>query len=136
MTDLLAVLIALTTGATMSVAISCVWVVLGIPARLQQRLRGASSCGLTWALCMGLLLTALNSALGLTLPLPAWCGSAGLLLGGVFVGMLASALGEILEVTPVLMRRLRLGDISAGVRFALLLGKGLGAVLAAMAFSA
>ena len=44
-------------------------------------------------------------------------------------------MGEILEVAPVLMRRFRLGDVSTGVRFVMMLGKGLGAVLAAMAFS-
>ena len=49
--------------------------------------------------------------------------------------MLASALGEILEVAPVLMRRFRLGNVSTGVRFVMMLGKGLGAVLASLAFS-
>lgn len=135
MTDLLAVLIGLVTGATMSVAVSCVWIVLLIPARVQDRLQGASPCSLTWAIFLGLMLTTLNNALGLSLPLPQWAGAAGLLLGGMFVGMLASALGEILEVAPVLMRRFRLGDVSTGVRFVMMLGKGLGAVLAAMAFS-
>ena len=119
----------------MSVAVSCVWVVLLIPARVQDRLQGASPCSLTWAICTGLMLTTLNNALGFTLPLPPWCGAAGLLLGGMFVGMLASALGEILEVAPVLMRRFRLGDVSTGMRFVMMLGKGLGAVLAALAFS-
>ncbi len=135
MNDLTAVLIGLLTGATMSVAVSCVWCVLLIPARVQDRLQGASPCVLTWAICLGLMLSTLNNALGFTLPLPAWCGSAGLLLGGMFVGMLASALGEILEVAPVLMRRFRLGNVSTGVRWVMMLGKGLGAVLAALAFS-
>ena len=135
MTDLLAILIGLLTGSAMSVAISCVWIVLLIPARVQDRLRAASPCILTWAVCSGLMLTALNNALGFTLPLPAWCGAAGLLLGGMFVGMLASALGEILEVAPVMMRRFRLGDVSTGVRFVMMLGKGLGAILAALAFT-
>ena len=136
MTDLLAILIGLTTGATMAVAVSCVWIVLLIPARVQDRWQAASPCALTWAICIGLMLTTLNNALGFSLPLPAWCGSAGLLLGGMFVGMLASALGEILEVAPVMMRRFRLGDVSTGVRFTMMLGKGLGAILAAMAFTA
>lgn len=135
MNDLLAILIGLMTGAAMSVAVSCVWIVLLIPARVQDRLQGASPCILTWAICTGLMLTTLNNALDFTLPLPWWCGSLGLLLGGMFVGMLASALGEILEVAPVLMRRFRLGDVSTGVRFVMMIGKGLGAVLAALAFS-
>lgn len=135
MTDLLAVLIGLLSGAAMSVAVSCVWIVLLIPARVQDRLQAASSQSLTWAIAGGLLLSALSNALGVTLSLPPMLGSAGLLLGGMFVGMLASALGEILEVAPVLMRRFRLGDVSAGMRFMLLLGKGLGAVLASLAFT-
>lgn len=132
---MIAVLIGLMSGAAMSVAVSCVWCVLLIPARIQDRLQGASPCLLTWAICAGLLFSTLNNALGFTLPLPRWCGSIGLLLGGMFVGMLASALGEILEVVPVLMRRFRLGDVSTGMRFTMLLGKGLGAVLASLAFT-
>lgn len=135
MNDLLAVLIGLLTGSAMSVAVSCVWIVLLIPARIQDRFQGASPCSLTWALCIGLMFTALSNALGFSLPFAAWCGAAGLLLGGMFVGMLASALGEILEVAPVIMRRFRLGDVSTGMRFVMMVGKGLGAILAAMAFS-
>lgn len=135
MNDLIAVLIGLMSGAAMSVAVSCVWCVLLIPARIQDRLQGASPCLLTWAICTGLMFSTLNNALGFTLPLPQWCGSAGLLLGGMFVGMLASALGEILEVVPVLMRRFRLGNVSTGMRFTMLLGKGLGAILASLAFT-
>ncbi len=135
MNDFLAVLIGLLTGSAMSVAVSCVWVVLLIPARVQDRLQGGSPRILTWAMAAGLMLSAANNALGFALPLPEWCGSFALLVGGMFVGMLASALGEILEVAPVLMRRFRLGDVSTGVRFTLMVAKGLGAVLATLAFS-
>ena len=132
---MLAILIGLMSGAAMSVAVSCVWCVLLIPARIQDRLQGASPCLLTWAICTGLMFSTANNALDLSLPLPPWCGSAGLLLGGMFVGMLASALGEILEVVPVLMRRFRLGNVSTGMRFTMLLGKVLGAILASLAFT-
>lgn len=135
MNSALAVLLGLLTGAVMAVATSCVWVVLLIPARLQDRLRAASPRLLTLALCAGLTLSALHDMLDVTLPLPPIAGSAGLLLGGMFVGMLSAALEEILEVTPVLMRRFRLGDVSAGVRWTVLVGKGLGAVLAALVFT-
>ena len=56
-------------------------------------------------------------------------------LGGMFVGMVASALEEILEVAPVLMHRFRLGDMSLAFRWTLLLGKALGAVLASLLFT-
>ena len=135
MNSLLGVLIGLTTGATMAVAVSCVWAVLLIPARVQDRFQAASPRLLTWAICLGLLLTALNNALGFRLPLPDWLGGLLLVPCGMFVGMLASALGEILEVAPVLMRRFRLGDVSTGVRWVMMVGKGLGAVLASLVFT-
>ncbi len=135
MDNVLAILIGLLTGATMSVAVSCVWVVLLIPARVQDRLQAASPRLLTFAMALGLMLAAAHNALGFSLPLPGIAGSFALLVGGMFVGMLASALGEILEVAPVLMRRFRLGDVSTGVRFTMMVGKGLGAILATLAFT-
>ena len=135
MNDLLAILIGTLAGAAMSVAVSCVWGVLLIPARVQDRLQAASPKLLTWAMCLGLMLTTLHDMLGLALPLPEWFGAIGLLLGGMFVGMLSAALEEILEVAPVIMRRFRLGDVSTGVRFVMMIGKGLGAVLAALVFT-
>ncbi len=135
MNEVLAVFIGLMTGATVSVAVSCVWGVLLIPARVQDRLQAASPRMLTWAMCLGLMLTALHDALGFSLGLPAFTGVVGLLLGGMFVGMLAAALEEILEVAPVVMRRFRLGDVSTGVRFVMLIGKAAGAVLAALMFT-
>ena len=135
MNSALAMLLGLLTGAAMSVAVSCVWGVLLIPARVQDVLRAATSRSLTWAICLGLMLSALHDMLGLALPLPRIFGSAGILLAGMFVGMLSAALEEILEVAPVIMRRFRLGDVSTGVRFIMMLGKGLGAILAALAFT-
>ena len=135
MNDLLAVLIGLVSGSAMSVAVSCVWIVLLIPARVQDRFNAASAHILTWAICTGLMLTTLGDMLDLSLMLPGWAGSLGILLGGMFVGMLASALGEILEVAPVLMRRFRLGNVSTGVRWVMMIGKGVGAVLASLVFT-
>lgn len=135
MTDAVAILIGLTSGAAMSVAVSCVWCVLLLPARLQDLLRAGNPRLMTWALCAGLMLASLRNALGLALPLPTWVGSGALLVGGMFVGMLASALGEILEVAPVLMRRFRLGNVSTGVRWTIMLAKGLGAVAATLTFT-
>ncbi len=135
MTDALTILAGILAGATTAVAASCVWGVLLIPARIQDRLQAASPRILTWAICLGLVLAASHDMLGFSLGLPASFGAVGLLLGGMFVGMLSAALEEILEVAPVLMRRFRLGDVSTGVRFVMMLGKGLGAVLAALVFT-
>lgn len=135
MTELLTILAGVLAGAATAVAASCVWGVLLIPARVQDRLQAASPGLLTWAICIGLVFTALHDMLGFTLSLPQAFGAIGLLLGGMFVGMLSAALEEILEVAPVLMRRFRLGDVSTGVRFVMMLGKGLGAILAALVFT-
>jgi len=135
LTDALTILTALLCGAAAAIAVSCVWGVLLIPARIQDRLQAGSPFSLTWAMCLGLGLTAAHDMLGLHLPLPEIFGALGLLLGGMFVGMLSAALEEILEVAPVFMRRFRLGDVSTGVRFVMMLGKGLGAVLAALVFT-
>ena len=135
MNDCLALLIGLLTGAAMSISVSCVWGVLLIPARIQDRLQAASPCSMTWAIWLGLMLSTLHDMLGFTLSLPDMIGCLGLLLGGLFVGMLSAALEEILEVAPVIMRRFRLGDVSTGVRFVMMVGKGLGAILAALVFT-
>ena len=98
-------------------------------------MHAASPKLLTWAICLGLFFSTLHDMLGVSLPLPTCFGSAALLLSGMFVGMLSAALEEILEVAPVIMRRFRLGNVSTGVRFVMMLGKGIGATLAAILFS-
>ena len=133
--NLLGAALGLVTGGTMAVAVSCVWCVLQLPARVQDRLRAASSRLLALAMAAGLELAALQGALGFSLRLPTVFGGAALLFGGMFVGMVASALEEILEVAPVLMHRFRLGDMSLAFRWTLLLGKALGAVLASLLFT-
>ena len=135
MTDALTILLALLGGAASAIAASCVWAVLLIPARIQDRLQAGTSFSLTWAMCLGLILAACHDMLGFSLPLPEVFGALGLLFAGMFVGMLSAALEEILEVAPVFMRRFRLGNVSTGVRFVMMIGKGLGAVLAALVFT-
>jgi len=135
MADALAVLLGLVTGAAMSVAVSCVWCVLLLPARLQDCFQAASPRSLTWALGSGLVFSTLANALEVTLLLPDALASVFFLPSGMFVGMLASALGEILEVAPVMMRRFRLGDVSTAFRFVIMLAKGLGAIIATLTFT-
>lgn len=133
--DLLAVLLGIITGSTMAVATSCAWCVLQIPARIQDRMQATSPATLTWAMCIGLVLAALDNTMGFSLHLPAWCAALAFVPAGMFVGMLASALGEILEVVPVLMRRFHLGGESMGFHWVMTVGKGLGAVLACLIFT-
>ena len=135
MIDALTLFIALLCGAASAIAASCVWGVLLIPARVQDRLQAGSPKLLTLAICLGLMLSAFHDMLGVSLDLPEIFGATGLLLGGMFVGMLSAALEEILEVAPVFMRRFHLGNVSTGVRFVMMISKGLGAILAALVFT-
>lgn len=132
-TDAIAVLIGLCTGATMSVATSCIWCVLHLPARLQDQLNVLTPHGCAWAISTGLLLSSLRMAVGFTLPLPPILGALGFGFAGMFVGMLAAALGEIMEVTPVLAHRFRISDPSRAARVLLTVAKGLGALIACLA---
>ena len=134
MNSVLAILIGLMSGAAMSVAVSSVWCVLHLPARIQHLLHAASPRMMGLALLSGLMLAALHNALRWTLGLPVF-GVVAMVVGGMFVGMVASALGEILEVAPVLMRRFRLGDVSGAVRVTILLAKTLGAIIASIAIT-
>lgn len=132
--ELVCAAFGLLAGAVLSVVVSCVWTVLHLPARLQDRLRAGSPRLYAFALLAGMLGAAAALTPGLSLLLPPWAGSLGMLCAGIFVGMLASALEKILEVAPVLMRRFRLGDVSAGVRWVMLIGKGIGAALGCMLY--
>jgi len=130
----LCVILGLITGAAMGVAVSCVWVVLKIPARLQDLFCLTSSRPCLISLWAGLQFSALSLLPGFSLPLPLMAGSAVILSAGMFVGMIATALGEILEVVPVLCRRFHLADFSVPARWVLVLAKGAGAVIACLTF--
>ena len=134
MNEGLAALLSLVAGAVMSVTVSCVWTVLHLPARLQDVLQAGSPRMFAWAMLSGLALASVAMTPGIGAPLPTWVGGAGMLLSGIFVGMLASALEKILEVAPVLLRRFRIGDVSLGIRWVMLIGKTLGAVLGCMLY--
>ena len=64
MNSVLAILIGLMSGAAMSVAVSSVWCVLHLPARIQHLLHAASPRMMGLALLSGLMLAALHNALG------------------------------------------------------------------------
>ncbi len=134
MNEGLAALLSLVAGAVMSVTVSCVWTVLHLPARLQDVFQAGSPRMFAWAMLLGLAFASVAMTPGIGASLPTWVGGAGMLLSGIFVGMLASALEKILEVAPVLLRRFRIGDVSLGIRWVMLIGKTLGAVLGCMLY--
>ena len=126
---LLEVCLGLIAGVTVGVCAAPLWMMLQLPMRLTDILNAKADmrlCG--FALAIGASGGALHAA-GF---LPVIFGIAAMALGGFFVGMLASALAEAVEVVPVFFDRL---SIAVDMRFAaaaLAIGKTLGVILAAM----
>ena len=126
---MMAVLLGLMGGVTVGVCAAPLWMMLQLPMRLTDILNIRAN----------MRLCALALAIGATLGtvhfsgfLPEFLGIAAMVLGGLFVGMLASALAEAVEVVPVFFDRL---SIAVDMRFAaaaLAIGKTLGVILAAM----
>lgn len=116
-------------GVTVGVCAAPLWMMLQIPMRLTDVLDAKTDmrlCGC--ALAIGATIGTLHIA-GF---LPIAFGILVMALGGFFVGMLASALAEAVEVVPVFFDRL---SIAVDMRFAaaaLAIGKTLGVILAAM----
>ncbi len=116
-------------GVTVGVCAAPLWMMLQLPMRLTDVLDAKTDmrlCGC--ALAVGATIGTLHIA-GF---LPLVFGILVMALGGFFVGMLASALAEAVEVVPVFFDRL---SIAVDMRFAaaaLAIGKTLGVILAAM----
>ena len=125
----LEIFLGLMGGVTVGVCAAPLWMMLQIPMRLTDILNIKADmrfCG--FALAIGAALGAVHAS-GF---LPDVFGIVAMALGGMFVGMLASALAEAVEVVPVFFDRL---SISADMRYAaaaLAIGKTLGVILAAM----
>ena len=124
-----AVVIGLVGGAALGLCAAPLWMMLQLPARVSDIFESSTDMRI-YALAL-----AIGSTLG-TLrgngALPDACAVTTMALGGVFVGMLASALTEALEVIPTLFDRL---SVTADMRYAaaaMAIGKAAGAVLAGL----
>ena len=116
-------------GVTVGVCAAPLWMMLQIPMRLTDVLDAKTDmrlCGC--ALAIGATIGTLHIA-GF---LPLVFGILVMALGGFFVGMLASALAEAVEVVPVFFDRLSIAVDMRLAAAALAIGKTLGVILAAM----
>lgn len=121
-------LLGLAEGVTLGLCAAPLWMLLQIPMRVTDALDAGSMRLCALALTLGALLGAL-SPVGM---LPEAAGILAMLAGGLFVGMMAAALAEAVEVIPVLFDRM---GITADLRYAawaLALGKALGALIACL----
>ncbi len=126
---ILSLLIGLLGGGTMGLCVAPLWMMLQLPMRADDIFdAGGNMRVYAVALTFGATLGTFHSSLYLAQAL----GVAAMALGGMFVGMLASALTEALEVVPALFDRL---SITADMRYAaaaMAIGKTAGAVLAGL----
>ena len=124
-----AVLLGLMGGLTVGVCAAPLWMMLQLPMRLTDILGIKANM----RLCAAAL--AVGSALGTVHAagfFPDFLGMAVMVFGGMFVGMLGSALAEAVEVVPVFFDRL---SITADMRYAaaaLALGKTAGVIMYGM----
>lgn len=120
------IVIGLLGGVTLGLSAAPLWMMLGLPMRIVD----VADTGNMRLCAAALALGATLGSLPLTVYFPEFLGMMILLAGGLFVGMLASALVEAVEVVPVLFDRL---SITADMRIAaaaLAIGKTIGAVAA------
>ncbi len=127
-------MIALISGGAVGLCLASFLTVLKLPQRARDLLDAGGMRSLGWALTLGAMLAGLALALPASLPMAGvWQNIPGVLatlIGGVFVGAVASALTEVLDVVPIMLDRL---DITHDMRMpalALMLGKTLGALMA------
>jgi stage V sporulation protein AB len=120
----LLVLIGLGGGIAVGGGLVAFLVVLDIVPRLAQLAQAWRSVHLfEAAVVSGTLLFTLVHFFDWKLPLNVTAASLVGLLSGCFVGMLAGALTEVLNVFPILARRLGIGDYIVWLLMAMVFGK-------------
>ena len=125
----LAVFLGAMGGVTVGVCAAPLWMMLQLPTRLTDILDVKADmrlCG--FALAIG----AAVGTIRMSGFFPEFFGALAMAVGGMFVGMLASALAEAVEVVPVFFDRLSIAVDMRCAAAALAIGKTLGVILAAL----
>ena len=123
-------LLALIAGAAVGLASCSLWLALKLPMRVMDILNAGSARQCGWAIALGTTGGALMECMGWSMGQGEWLLMAFMLLAGGFVGMVASALEEVLDVLPQCLERAGLGERMRAMAWALALGKALGALVA------
>lgn len=117
-------------GLTAGAAFGGAMLALGVLTRMISMFGGQARHG--WVVALGAGAAAFMYMSGWSLGLGAWAGWLLLIIGGAFVGMTSAALAELLELLPVMIVSSRVASMALPSVLALMLGKALGAVLAAL----
>lgn len=124
----LSILIGLASGTTLGLCVAPLWMMLELPMRTVDICDAGTMPMAALALALGATLGALAPA-GI---LPFGFGIVAMGIGGVFVGMLASALTEAVQLVPALFQRLSITCDMRLAAIALAIGKAAGAVIAGL----
>ncbi len=117
-------------GTTVGLASCAFWLALKLPMRIMDIFDAGSVRVCGWAITAGLTVGALISTVPGNLGLGGWVNTVWWMLSGAFVGMVASALTETLDVLPQCLDRMGMGRYINALAWALVSGKALGALLA------
>lgn len=120
-------LIGLTSGLSIAAGVFAFIVMIGIMPRLAGRTHTAWACwGYENAVLVGGLIGNVCSMFSIYIPVGYVGGAIFGLFSGMFVGGLAMALAEVLNVIPIFSRRLHLRKGMSAIILSLALGKALG----------
>lgn len=120
-------LFCLCAGAAVSAGFVAFITMLGIFDKLTEKIKYAKSTYLVESMIIsGVTIGNAIYLFELTVPLGIPGFSVFTLLGGIFIGCLAGALAETLQVIPILSRRLQIRDYLPYIIYAAALGKAIG----------
>lgn len=120
-------LVGLATGLSIAGGVFAFVVMIGIMPRLAGRTHTAWACwGYENAVIVGGFIGNLCSVFSMSIPLGYIGGAIFGLFAGAFVGGLAMALAEVLNVMPIFSRRLHLRQGMAAIILSLAVGKAFG----------
>ena len=128
--DAVLAFIGLSGGIVVGSGLVAFILVLDIIPRLAQLTKTYSRIYLyEGAMVVGTLFWTLNDFYGWTARLPLWVVGFTGLLSGTFVGLLAAALTEVVNVIPILAKRLHMEQFISLLLLAMILGKVIGSLL-------
>ncbi|GAM13825.1 stage V sporulation protein AB [Mesobacillus selenatarsenatis] len=126
---LLIVLIGLASGLAVGSGFVAFLSVLGVIPRLTQLTKTMKLISwYEWAVVFGALLGTAGSLRDPVMDFSPYVTIPLGLAGGIFVGMLAAALTEVLNVLPILAKRVRVDDKLENLLMAIVLGKVFGSL--------
>lgn len=119
-----AIIVGLSGGLAVGGGFVAFIAVLGIiPRLIQLSKRTTALRSFEWAIILGALTGSVATLHGITLKVSPFFTLPVGLLAGMFIGMLAAALAEVLNVFPIFTRRLKLEKYLIFLMMAIVLGK-------------